>query len=82
MLVEKKTFETTNYKCVNGEVIKNVKIGYETYGTLNDRKDNAILICHYFSGNSHAAGKYSESDPAPGYWDALIGPGKFIDTDK
>jgi len=40
------------------------------------------LICHFFSGNSHAAGKYTIEDEKPGYWDSIIGPGKAIDTDK
>ncbi len=51
-------------------------------GELNDAKDNVILITHYFSGSSHAAGKYAEDDAAPGYWDAIIGPGKAIDTNR
>lgn len=59
-----------------------VELGYETYGTLNENKDNAILIPHYFSGSSHVAGKYSEDDILPGHWDSIIGPGKAIDTNK
>src|SRR4029453_8234194 len=62
--------------------MKNVRVGYETYGTLNGVGDNVILICHFYSGNSHAAGKYKAGDAAPGYWDAIIGAGKPIDTDK
>jgi homoserine O-acetyltransferase/O-succinyltransferase len=81
-LVEKKTFALPSYTTVNGQTIKDVKIGYETYGTLNAARDNVILICHFYSGNSHAAGKYEASDPAPGYWDAIIGAGKPIDTDR
>jgi homoserine O-acetyltransferase len=49
---------------------------------LNTAGDNAILICHYFSGDSHAAGKYAADEKIPGYWDPIIGPGKAIDTDK
>jgi len=59
-----------------------VDIGWESYGELNKAKDNVILITHYFSGTSHAAGKYSADDAVAGYWDALIGPGKAIDTNK
>jgi homoserine O-acetyltransferase len=50
-------------------------------GRLNAAGDNAVLICHFFSGNSHAFGRLSPNGPA-GYWDAIIGPGKAIDTDK
>ena len=57
-----------------------MKVGWESYGTLNQDKSNVVLITHYFSGNSHAAGRYSPDDPEPGYWDAIIGPGKAIDT--
>ncbi|HYG90867.1 MAG TPA: homoserine O-acetyltransferase [Azospirillum sp.] len=81
-VVEKKVFEMPSYRTTGGETIKNVRIGWESYGTLNAAKDNVILITHYFSGNSHAAGKYKPDDKAPGYWDAIIGPGKPLDTDK
>jgi homoserine O-acetyltransferase len=82
LIVEKKTFELPSYVTEGGKTIAPVKIGWESYGTLNAEKSNAILIAHYFSGTSHAAGKYAESDAAPGYWDYLIGPGKAIDTNK
>jgi len=81
-MVEKKTFAMPSYTTVNGQTIKNVKVGYETYGTLNAAKDNVIVICHFYSGNSHAAGKYAAADAAPGYWDTIVGAGKPIDTDK
>ncbi|MBW1817156.1 MAG: homoserine O-acetyltransferase [Deltaproteobacteria bacterium] len=81
-IVEKKPFFLMEFLLVSGEKISPVNIGYETYGTLAPSKDNVILICHYYSGNSHAAGKYSPGDKAPGYWDAIIGPGKPLDTDK
>jgi homoserine O-acetyltransferase/O-succinyltransferase len=82
-LVEKKTFTLPSYTTVVGNTtLKDVKIGWESYGTLNADKSNAILITHYFSGTSHAAGRYKADDPAPGYWDAIIGPGKPLDTDK
>lgn len=81
-IVEKKVFEMPSYTTTGGGTIKNVRIGWESYGTLNAAKDNAILVTHYFSGTSHAAGKYKAEDKAPGYWDAIIGPGKALDTDK
>ncbi|CCQ12712.1 Homoserine O-acetyltransferase [Pseudoalteromonas luteoviolacea B = ATCC 29581] len=82
ILVEKQRFETLNFMTESGEVLPKVSVGWESYGTLNEKKDNVILITHFFSGTSHAAGKYQENDPSPGYWDALIGPGKAIDTNK
>jgi homoserine O-acetyltransferase len=82
MIVEKKTFELPAFRTQGGQIIKNIRVGWESYGTLNAEKSNAILITHYFSGTSHAAGKYAESDVFAGYWDALIGPGKAIDTDR
>ena len=80
--VEKKVFALPSYTTVGGKTIKDVKVGYETYGTLNAAGDNAVFVAHFYSGNSHAAGKYKESDAAPGYWNGIIGPGKPIDTDK
>lgn len=82
MLVQKKIFRLSELLLQCGRILKDVEVGYETYGTLNERGDNAILVAHYFSGTSHAAGRYNESDPEPGYWDAVIGPGKAIDTNK
>ncbi|MGF1525806.1 MAG: homoserine O-acetyltransferase [Candidatus Competibacterales bacterium] len=81
-LVDKQVFTIPSFTTQGGAVIKEVKLGWEAYGTLNETKDNAILITHYFSGNSHAAGKYSADDAAPGYWDSIIGAGKPIDTDR
>ncbi|MGZ5817108.1 MAG: E22 family MetX-like putative esterase [Burkholderiaceae bacterium] len=81
-LVEKKTFTMPTYTTIGGKTIKNVKIGYETYGRLNAAGTNAIFIPHYFTGTSHAAGKYAATDAAPGYWDSIIGAGKPLDTDK
>ena len=81
-VVEKKTFAMPSYTTVGGKTIKDVKVGWESYGTLNAAKDNVVLIAHFFTGNSHAAGKYKPEDAAPGYWDSIIGAGKPIDTDK
>jgi len=80
--VEKKTFALPSYTTVGGKTIPNVRVGYESYGTLNAAGDNAIFVPHFFSGNSHAAGKYRASDAAPGYWDPIIGSGRPLDTDK
>ena len=80
--IEKKVFALPSYTTVGGKTLKNVRVGYETYGTLNAAGDNAIFVPHFFTGTSHAAGKYKPTDAAPGYWDPIIGSGKPIDTDK
>ena len=60
-----------------------VRIAYETYGTLNADRSNAILICHALSGDSHVAGYYTDDlQEAPGWWDDAVGPGKMFDTEK
>ena len=59
-----------------------VQVAYETYGTLNENKDNAILLLHALTGDAHAAGFHSETDKKPGWWDDMVGPGKAFDTDK
>nr|VFK10595.1 MAG: hypothetical protein BECKLPF1236A_GA0070988_1004015 [Candidatus Kentron sp. LPFa]VFK27161.1 MAG: hypothetical protein BECKLPF1236C_GA0070990_1004315 [Candidatus Kentron sp. LPFa] len=61
-IVTKKTFTMASYTTVGGQTIPNVKVGWESYGTLNAAKDNVILITQYFAGNSHAAGKYVSTD--------------------
>ncbi len=60
-----------------------ITIAYETWGTLSPAGDNAVLVTHAFSGDSHAAGYYQDDPPGakPGWWDSLIGPGKGLDTD-
>ncbi|WP_227671044.1 homoserine O-acetyltransferase MetX [Psychrobacter maritimus] len=55
---------------------------FETYGTLNSDKSNAILICHALSGSHHAAGFHSDDDKKAGWWDNMIGPNKAIDTNR
>ncbi|VFM98259.1 MAG: homoserine O-acetyltransferase [Candidatus Kentron sp. G] len=81
-IVEKQTFEMPVYTTVGGKTIHQLRVGWESYGTLDAAGDNAILITHHYTGTSHAAGSYSIDDELPGYWDAIIGSGKVIDTDK
>lgn len=82
LLTTKQTFTTQDFTFFNGKTLPQVSVGWESYGTLNVQRDNVVLITHYFTGNSHAAGKYHPDDPVAGYWDAIIGPGKAIDTDR
>ena len=65
----------------SGEKLGPVTLAYETYGTLNDNKSNAILVMHALSGDAHAAGLHA-GEQNPGWWDDMIGPGKGLDTNK
>ncbi len=66
---------------VSGAVLPHVEVAYETYGTLNAARDNAVMICHALTGDAHAAGLHAGAQ-RPGWWDNLIGPGKAVDTDR
>ncbi len=74
-----------------GEVLSGVQVAYETWGTLNEDKSNAILLSHALSGSHHACGYNPDLPEAgglwkeelhQGWWDAFIGPGKALDTDR
>jgi len=78
------------FRFVSGEVMDDLTVAYETYGKLNSRKTNAILLFHALSGSQHAAGYCSAvpgtgerwtEDCQEGWWDMFIGPGKALDTD-
>jgi len=70
----------------SGRELGPIRLAYETYGTLNPAKDNAILLVHALSGDAHAAGYHAEDvdrpKRKPGWWDMMIGPGKAFDTDR
>ncbi|OHD68963.1 MAG: homoserine O-acetyltransferase [Spirochaetes bacterium RBG_16_49_21] len=74
------TFERFAFR--SGRILGPVTLAYETYGTLNNKKNNAILIAHALSGSAHAAGFHTEHDQYPGWWDLYIGPGKPFDTER
>lgn len=65
----------------HGGRLAQATVAYETYGKLNKEKNNAILICHALSGDAHSGG-WHKGDEKPGWWDAIIGPGKALDTDN
>lgn len=66
----------------SGAEIADYTLVYETYGTLNADRSNAILICHALNASHHIAGRYSEDASSVGWWDNMVGPGKPVDTDK
>lgn len=69
-------------RLVSGKTLGPIDVAYETYGTLSENKDNVILICHALSGNAHVAGYNHPNDRKPGWWDVMVGPGKWIDTNR
>ena len=82
-IVKSKIFKCKNsLKLDCGVMLNEYELAYETYGKLNTKCDNAVLVCHALSGNHHLAGRYSSSDKYPGWWDSLIGPNKPLDTNK
>ena len=82
-IVKTKIFKSSNsLRLKSGKLLKEYSLVYETYGKLNAKRNNAVLVCHALSGNHHLAGKYSSKDKHPGWWDNLIGPNKPLDTNK
>ena len=81
LLVEKREFVTADFTTFSGETIPEVRVGWEAYGEFNEACDNVILVTHFFSGTSHAAGRYRPRRRA-----GLLGchhrPGKAIDTER
>lgn len=69
-------------KLDSGRILAPITIAYETYGTLNPDASNAILVEHAWTGSAHLAGKLTEKDTKPGWWDAIVGPGRLLDTDR
>ncbi len=66
----------------SGASLRAYDLSFETYGTLNAAKSNAVLICHALNASHHVAGVYAGQDKSEGWWDTMIGPGKPLDTDK
>jgi len=69
-------------KLDSGRKFGPITVAYETYGKINEKNNNAVLICHALSGDAHVAGYHGEIGKKPGWWENAVGPGKAIDTDK
>ena len=66
----------------SGASLSNYSLAYETYGTLNADRSNAVLVCHALNASHHLAGVYAGQPKSEGWWDNMIGPGKPVDTDR
>ncbi len=66
----------------SGAVLRDYRLMYETYGTLNADKSNAVLVCHALNASHHVAGYYADDPKNVGWWDNMVGPGKPLDTNK
>jgi homoserine O-acetyltransferase len=62
--------------------LPDVRMAYETWGRLNEAGDNAVLVLHALTGDSHVAGPAGPGHPTAGWWDAMVGPGRALDTDR
>jgi len=65
-----------------GATLRDYDLVYETYGTLNEARDNAVLVCHALNASHHVAGVHDGVDKSEGWWDNLVGPGKPLDTKR
>jgi homoserine O-acetyltransferase len=68
-------------RLASGGSLADYTLMYETYGTLNADKSNAVLVCHALNASHHVAGMYA-GDKGPGWWDSMVGPGKPVDTER
>ena len=66
----------------SGASIDAYELAYETYGSLNPQRTNAVLVCHALNASHHVAGVYADQPRNVGWWDNLVGPGKPLDTDR
>src|SRR5471030_785170 len=66
----------------SGAALQDYMLMYETYGTLNADKSNAVLVCHALNASHHVAGTYDGDPKSAGWWENMVGPGKPLDTDR
>lgn len=65
-----------------GRSLAPIDVAYETYGRLNEAGDNAVLVCHALTGDAHVSGYHGVNGEKPGWWNNMIGPGRWIDTNE
>jgi homoserine O-acetyltransferase len=82
VVTPQKARSTEPLKLKGGAVLPEFEIAYETYGTLNAARSNAVLICHALNASHHVAGTYGDDPDNLGWWDNMVGPGKPLDTTK
>jgi len=68
------------FQTVHGGELPDLQVAYESWGSLNESRDNAVLVVHPLTTDTHATGEFDGQ--APGWWESLIGPGRAIDTDN
>jgi homoserine O-acetyltransferase len=78
---ERRFAEVGDVTTESGALIPQVRVAYETWGTLNDDRSNAVYICHALTGDSHVAGRAGPGHRTDGWWHGLVGPGCAVDTD-
>ncbi|WP_243370962.1 homoserine O-acetyltransferase [Geotalea sp. SG265] len=82
IVAEKSISFEKDLRLESGRILGPITLAYETYGTLNRERSNAILVAHAWTGSAHLAGRHSESEQKPGWWNEIVGPGKLLDTDR
>jgi homoserine O-acetyltransferase len=87
--IESRLFTAREFRLESGQALPSLELAYETYGTLSPAEDNAVLVVHGYTSSHHAAGKNAKgkqgrglAEGAAGWFDALIGPGKAVDTNR
>jgi O-acetylhomoserine (thiol)-lyase len=76
------TITLDEFRFSTGEIVAPMTLAYETWGTLAPTRDNAVLICHALTGDSHVRDLAHPDDPRAGWWNPLVGPGRVFDTDR
>ncbi|HEY4927852.1 MAG TPA: homoserine O-acetyltransferase [Acidimicrobiales bacterium] len=76
------TPDTAGFRTEGGAILHELTVAYETWGSLDPARSNAVLVVHALTGDSHAAGPEGPGRPTAGWWDGLIGPGAAIDTER